>query len=140
MDNIYNVEGDIFCGGELACIGSTIAITGGSGDWIMCYAAFSCKDSIITTFGLRSHFMSTVNSLIYPNADNAEFYFYGVYSGYNATVICNDGYTCNIYCYNNGCNDLTLKCENNDNGCTFNIDCIYAELSNNCPNGMFTLN
>ena len=45
-------------------------------------------------------------------------------------------HTCNIDCHNNGCNNLTLTCQNNDNGCTFSMTCDYAEISDNCPNGL----
>ena len=37
-----------------------------------------------------------------------------------------------IFCYANASNNVLLKCENNDNNCTFYTDCDFAEYTNNC--------
>ena len=62
---------------------------------------------------------------------------------YNSTIICGIGHTCTVFCYGNGCNELTLLCSDGGNtSCVFNIDCSYAEKSHNinvCPNGMWLL-
>ena len=80
--------------------------------------------------------MSAADAVIYDIYNDSNYKFSGIDSGYNTKIICKDGNICNIICYNNGCNKLTLECENGDNGCIFNVSCDYAEMSSICPNGM----
>ena len=48
------------------------------------------------------------------------------------TLICNNGDTCNVNCYDNSCNNLTLI----ENGGTIVVTCYYdAQKSEACPNG-----
>ena len=51
-------------------------------------------------------------------------------SGYDATVVCNDGQTCLISCSGDSCNYLTLKCNGT---CNFIVICGFrGESSNIC--------
>ena len=63
--------------------------------------------------------------------------FRGANGGYNATMICGNGLTCDINCFNDACDNLKLTCENENNdygNCTFEIICVHTEYDSiNCP-------
>ena len=53
-------------------------------------------------------------------------------------MVCTDGLQCNINCHGNGCNNLTLYCDdlqNNGENCSFNIICQNSQESIVCPDG-----
>ena len=144
-------RGDIYCYGEKSCFGSTIIHNSSAdGDWIYCMGYMSCSNTIITTqtgiwiFG----YLSLSHSIIYGNGD-VEINFRGVSSGLGTKIICGIGSTCEIGCWTNGCNSLTVECEPmiiNDttiittDTCTINIACSAngAEQSHLCPDGYNT--
>ena len=128
------------CAGELSCYGATTRDVLGGGS-TNCDGWKSCMDANITqtyyfyTYGAYS----AANALVY-SYEGANYRLYGPYSMYNATIICDTGYTCTVECRANACNDLTLICEDGSgpsNGtCTFNVDCSGgAEKSDLCEDG-----
>ena len=135
VDYLYQKTGDVYCDGERACYQSNIIIIAGN---FVCYSERGCSDAIITggSFNFLYGHLAAENTIFNTNSDVATYYFYGTSSGKNSTVICGDGHTCYIECYNNACNELTLRCNNiTSNNCTFITDCRYAEKSDICPGG-----
>ena len=138
-------QGNLYCWGEKSCYNGKFIQNSDYeyGRVIDCTGQESCAQSIfiinttITNVYLSAHLAST-NSVFYSNLSNfsnttgtTNYYFYGEYSGYNATIICENEAICNINCYANGCNKLNLICNAN---CS--IDCTNAEYDSNiCPNG-----
>ena len=127
------------CHGELSCYNSIIYVEDFDKS-LTCLGVRSCANSIIyneyrVSF---SGYYSGYNSTLYSNGGSGGsdiyFYFYGVYSGLNANIICSDDDTCYIYCYGNGCNNITIICEN-VGMCTLTIYCYYSEMNEICPNG-----
>ena len=121
-----------------SCSNSTIATT-----WIVqdvyCYGDRSCANSDITIHDkvfLYGH-LSGFNTKFYGYDPDIIYHFVGFSSGYNATIYCDTDNSCNIKCYSNGCDNLSLQCINgNDSSCIFYKDCRYAQYDeNNCPSG-----
>ena len=143
--NLHNPQGVVSCAGEQSCRGSTITLedtTATLERHMECWADRSCMDANVTTRDkttLRGH-LSGLNGVFYSDDDTVKYEFSGSHSGYNATIVCGVGHNCNVICYGNGCNKLTLVCsDGNNSSCTFDVDCTYAEKSENsnvCPNGM----
>ena len=129
IDFLGNIDENIYCYGELSCYQSNIFASK-----LHCGGERSCANSI-------SHISGTVYAYTYASAQNCIFdstnsssiyYFYGPYSGDNATIICGNGHTCLVYCYNNGCNNVKLLCNGT---CNFIVSCSDdAVQSNICPN------
>ena len=126
------------CRGELSCVDSNLyaSLTNDTDDSISCFGDRSCMDSSLQ--GRHIVFyggLSGLNSIIYANSSlNSTIKFYGNEAGYNSTIICGDNTKCSVECQTNGCNNLTLKCQT-DNQCILNVDCTSAEQSPLCPDG-----
>lgn len=120
----------VYCRGDESCLDSTIY----GGSEITCDGFESCMDAVIYVNGTLTGNgpLSTSNSLIYSVGDEISIDFVGPQSGHGATVFCNSGSICNIYCYEDGCNDLTLT----SLGGNFNVSCDNSAFSSDvCPNG-----
>ena len=124
------------CYSELSC-SNTLFEFNYSFSGIDCSSAHSCANTIlINPHVIYSRgILSLYNSTIYKfgNISELNLYLYGSYSGYLATVICNNHATCTIHCYGNSCNNITLICDNTAN-CIINCD--YSEFNHLCPNGL----
>ena len=129
MTYLYSSDGtDVECYGEKSCVESLIY-----GYDIYCYGFDSCVGSRIYLRGTLFIYspMAAKDSLIYSDSNSVNLYFYGGYTGYDTTVVCDNGDICNIYCFDNGCNDLSLASV----GGVFNITCeIGSYNSSICPN------
>ena len=143
---ISTVNAYIDCYGELSCANSKFYTIDSE---VHCKSDRSCKNSIFQRSknnwfsghlaGLNAVFLNNVSDIEYTyngsglGTDSTSYYqsyyyFEGRDSGYNTTIYCNDNQICNIECHSNACNNLNLICNGN---CTFNIDCDYAEYSDN---------
>ena len=96
-----------------------------------CFSGMSCAHSNIIGKNIyfEGHF-SGAYSHIYSNNNTISAYFYGYLSGYNATLHCQSGDTCNIYCLGMGCFNLNLNC---DGMCVQPNSCDDSSII--CPNG-----
>ena len=52
-------------------------------------------------------------SVIQSDSGVLEVYLRGYQSGFGATIICEAGDSCDIFCFHNGCQMLYLECEQN---------------------------
>ena len=130
-NTISNINGDIYCGAALSCIGATIYVDD-TDDSLYCYGIKSCAESTIHVSNIAAlyGYLAAQDATLYSDVSGVTFRFWGKESGRDATVICGNGHTCYIDCYSDGCNDLTLICSGD---CTFDITCDkYAELSDVC--------
>ena len=106
---------NIYCGAELSCANS-ILITSSETGTVACGGLKSCINANISTQSeVTSHgAMAGMNSIFYNSAptnqdEDVSFKFYGWHSGYNSTIICGIGHTCNVICYTNACDKNTIK-------------------------------
>ena len=139
VSNLSNFYGNIFCHGELSCFKSIIYSKYNT----VCEGDRSCAESIITDSyqvdGKGAY--SLYNATMYSKHGESYYNFGGSYSGYNAQIICLNGLNCsiNVDCYSNGCNNLSIICEDEDlrsNGsCDVIIHCENSEQNDLCPNG-----
>ena len=137
IDNFYVGAGSIACTAELSCSNSRITIAQ-QGSSISCHGDRSCSNS--TIFGDIFYIdgnLGVADSILHNLYDGGTFNLWGADSGYNTTIICKNGTSCDIICYSSACNHLTLLCEYGDDNCGFNMDCSYAEHSDNCPDGYY---
>ena len=104
-----------------------------STDGLTCYGDSSCAESVAQCRG--PHYingnLAGQNSVFLSGADGVEYYFTGKDSGYGATIICQNGHNCTVWCSNDGCNNLRLF----EQGGTLIINCNLAQKSDVCPNG-----
>ena len=127
-------NGKIECDGEKACVNS-LMYQKSTSDYLSCLGFESCMlANIYATYGvLHRGLFSGKNSIIYSDDTNGIFEFEGALSGYGATIVCNDGHTCDVRCWGDNCNDLTLTELGSG---TFVVTCYYdAKQSSACPNG-----
>ena len=129
--NLFGSWGIIYCRAQNACYKSIIH-TNKTEVW--CYGVKSCSETIIYVtdrlFGFG--YLSLENSQIVSNATITNYDFYGAQCGKGATITCNYGHACYIYCAGDGCDELTL----NGNG-TVSVYCHHdAYKSSICPNGI----
>lgn len=147
VSDMHVEQGLVSCSGEQSCRGSRITLgptAQNSDENLQCWGDRSCMDTNVTTqyATLMSGHLSGTNGVFYSDDNTTKYQFYGSNSGYNATIVCGTGHTCKVICTGNGCNGLTLVCQDksgSNTNCTFNVDCNYAEKSDNdnvCPNGM----
>ena len=116
----------LHCYGEKSCFDSSIISS--SDQAIYCDGGESCGSSTIsaTDYVYFDGFLSA-NKAMLDGGGYPYYYFRGAFAGYNATVTCNSGDICYIYCYGNGCFNLNLV----SNGGEFRIDCTYAVIDYN---------
>ena len=132
-------SGYIQCGAEQACSNSMINYTDTAYNYLDCSGDRSCWNVVSQGGTDREHYLyanlAALNATLYSgiNTSDVNYYFYGGYSGYNATIICQEDTSCNVVCNGTSCNQASLCCEN---GCNVTIDCDYAQKSEICPNGM----
>ena len=128
--SLGNIIKRTYCYGELSCYQSNISSTN-----LLCYGERSCADSIsyIASIMYAYAYASAQNCTFYSTDSSSSYYFYGPYSGDNATIICGNGHTCDVYCYNNACNNANLLCNGT---CNFTVSCSDDTIQSNiCPNG-----
>ena len=131
-DYVLIEHGDISCEGEKSCYNGKYNLTNDCD--VFCYGDLSCAES--TFYGKVYHsfwgYRSGMNTMLYSTGD-AQYQFLGRDSGFGATIVCNKDDTCRVDCYDNGCQNVTLIC---DNCYTFEVECNYnAEQSDVCPDG-----
>ena len=141
-DRIITTE-DILCGGESSCFKTNMIIYSRGSSEISCEGSRSCASSIVTVYGGGTEFsmngsLSGLNSVfrVENGVNDVYFDFYGGYSGYNATIIGGNSSVVNITCWGNGCNELTVRCSDNDTNCQIDVTCTSAEQSDLCPDGV----
>ena len=131
---LYLTDGEpALCRGEKSCSQGTIHSN--KNNIIYCDGFGSCKESTIDTIGqtISEGFLSLKNGILESSSTGGIFDFIGAQTGYNATVVCNDGQTCYVNCYDNNCNDLKLI---ENSGSTIDVTCYYdARYSEACPDG-----
>lgn len=113
-------------------VGATDTIITSDGSYVTCFADFTCKNSLIKASGnLKAQgFQSLHSAEIFSATNDPSIYFYGYYSGYNATITCESGDTCDIYCYGNGCYGLFLDCHD---AATCNVYNCNETINIACP-------
>ena len=130
-DSILN--GNILeCYGEKSCLNAILNDDNANNE-LKCYAFDACMGSTIRVNNDVEFegFFSGRDAVIYSHGSHV-YHFQGTQSGYNAQLVCEDGDTCDIRCWDNNCNHLELI----NNGGTINVTCEYdAGQSNICPNG-----
>ena len=133
----------IYCNGESSCAQIPLMnmmhkynyIYGSYSQQLNCNGFRSCDNTIFMVNNMYTYirgYLGAVNSTFYSIYESVYYYFYGVSSGYNSTIICYDGNKCYIECHNNACNKLNIQCIGM---CDITINCTYAQQSDNCPNG-----
>ena len=129
-------DSQISCDGSSSCQHSSLIAI--SND-INCWGEYSCYGSNLTA-ARNIHFWgsySGVNSLITSTLTDTEFCinFYGYFAGYNTTIICNDGYECEINCFGNGCVNSFIACHDNStceiNGPNSDVNCSFDKSNYN---------
>lgn len=152
IEYMYTRFSWIGCYGEKSCVNSLFdGLSPNTYLRVYCYGGYSCVNvtaynrNLVYFVGYRSG----ENGLFINIDGNVAIYynFNGKESGKNATIVCGTGNTCEIQCYGDACNELTVKCvEKLDNGtivvqgygnnCS-NISprCDYADRSDFCPDG-----
>lgn len=142
VDSMYNSNGGVVCYGEFSCADSKIYL--GEGENLLhCAGSRSCLNAIIVSsyYNIVNGYLGAQNAIFKSNDSYVLYYFYGVSSGDNATVICGIGHYCYIRCASNACNNLNFMCADNINStrgsgsCTFGFDCQSSEKNDACPNG-----
>ena len=120
VDSLTGAYAWVCCGGESSCSQSIIS----TGANINCHGIFSCSLSEINhhIYPAGSQYRVNANGALSlynsdVNSASSGSYFrvslYGAYSGYGSTMDCSvDSNICYIYCYGEGCNNITLV-ENN---------------------------
>ena len=102
---------------------------------LTCDGFRSCDNSTFLVNNMKIYirgYLGAVNSTFHSIYDSVYYYFYGVSSGYDSTIICYDDKKCYIECHNNACNKLNVQCIGM---CNITFNCANAQRSDNCPNG-----
>ena len=141
-NDVMVTTGYIQCYSEQACSNSIINYNQ-SGGYLHCMGDRSCWNTILYGNSNQDDMfyanLAGLNSTLYSgtNGIDINYYLYGGYSGYNSTIICQQGSYCNIHCFGTGCNQATTYCQGDSNSCNITIDCEYAQKSQMCPNGKY---
>eukprot|EP01084_Bolivina_argentea_P035398 65661_1 len=106
---IHAINGAVICEGFVSCWKSTITSNN-----VICEAHGSCWESNIVSDGNASNiycFGSCARSTIsIANSGNANIYFFGAFSGQQASINCDEGASCSIFCVGDkSCKDITLQ-------------------------------
>ena len=125
------LSGDLYVYGELALYKTNATIVQG---YVQCFGYESCHESIITLgpggdtsskYISMESYLAGSNSTLISIANGTRFIFKATASGHGTTVFCASDQTCNIECYGNGCDNITLRCldglNNTNNSCLFNV-------------------
>ena len=92
------------------------------GQIVSCYGIESCMSAIMiditSVVGIGA--CSLRNAVIQSGNNDMNVVLSGYYSGYNLTIICQNGVTCTIDCSGNACFSTYLDCENGN--CIINCD------------------
>ena len=128
------------CNAEKSCFQSSIY----NSNYVSCSGDRSCQETNMHRAaevtltghlaGLNTKFYTRRNLTIgtnnnYSNNNYYKYRFVGGYSGYNATIYCENGAKCFIECFGNGCNNLRVVTSDNS---TSETNCTLAEKSNIC--------
>lgn len=137
--NYLYSPGYVMCIGEKSCAYSTIYHT--SSAETQCDGVRSCKGSTIyesSSVEFRGLF-SGENAVVSSQSSISVTIWNGDSAPY-LTILCNNGHTCTINCYGNGCNDGNYITFNDSNGGTFSYNCddsnYPAYVSTVCPSGL----
>ena len=126
---IYNEAQNGRCYGACACTHSTF--TQNHNQNFQCMADQSCS---FTRFNETAEFFvygaySLMNGHINSHpSETMTIDLYGCYAGYNLTVYCDSGHTCNLNCYGNACLNTLVICIDN---CNLNVVCDSSECEYN---------
>ena len=108
------VTHDIACYGEASCIN----LNNITSSYIHCYAFHACDGAIGPRYFISDSdvggtgFMSVANAVFF---NPIQAFFTGFFTGYNTTVYCQDGYSCQVACYSNGCENVNFICQGDAN-------------------------
>ena len=146
INNLKITNSRCFCVGDQSCYNTKIFIGGNinSKSRLRCLGMLSCANSIITLSSPNANvavqgYLAAFNTTFISQNDT-KFSFTGHNAGYSI-IICSTVATCSIYCHSDGCNNITLLCDNSDvNVCTWYIECESAAKSDLCPNGYDVIN
>ena len=136
-------EDDIYCYGELSCANTTLDYPNTDIPSIECFGDSSCLDSkwyniFNQNFQFKSHAafgISNVTISSYSSTITGEVY--GYYSGYLATIYCYNSSQCNINCYGNSCEKLTLICDSTSNCIKSNLVSDYRFVNKTPTEGYY---
>lgn len=130
-DAIIDLATNFECNAAASCVNFKVNATSGNciGDSTCVNAEFKGLINYVGPLGAYS----AVNSII--NMSNIEstsilIRYSGFNSGYNSTIICGVGDTCDIECWANGCVNVNFICNNSESNCS--VDCSNTE-SRYCP-------
>ena len=111
---LHNGNGEINCYGERSCANSWIW-NNGDDDGLECFGCQSCAHCFalieysIIVGGHLGLWNTTLNSAGGTD-DTIYFIFYARDSGSGANIVCgNADHICNVLCYSNACNDLSIS-------------------------------
>ena len=132
--SLYTSSGHIQCWGQRSCYNSNIYQDSSTTYWLECDGVESRMESIIYIkhqMYIRGIY-AVKDSIIYSDNSEINIWLLGAFVGYDSTFVCNNGHTCNVHCYDNNCNDVTLV----EIGGTFVIHCYDSTMKSNvCTKG-----
>ena len=141
------------CGGTLSCLGISYLELKGTDSYVGCNAARSCAHigtingtQLVTKMTIKGHsIFAFYNSSMYSNGYGVNLTLTSHYSGYGATLYCQNGDDCVVNCEGNSCFNFNFICES---GALCTVNCnnsgsIKSEINkydykyeyNICPNG-----
>lgn len=138
---LINTLGAVDCAGVKSCTNSQFRYT--NPDHLSCFGDSSCQNVILNNakdIGFYGEY-SAIGAVINPNGTIVEeneliVGFWGYFSGYNATVHCWSGQTCEIECFGNGCFGVNVICAGGSI-CNFNCDNGILCPNKDSPNATF---
>ena len=136
VNPLFVMSGNIYAYGASAVVNSNITVV--SGGEMTCYGDSSCADSFIVSGGTHymSAYLSGQNSIFKSYNGSISVRFYATLSGKNSTILCGNGHTCSVICWDNACTGLNLACIDGIGTCTFSTTCTGADYDDQiCPNG-----
>ena len=136
MSAINNENGYVLCRGEKSCWKATIytpILFSNTSYHTGCYGFKSCADTTFNVGIVNFHGNLAGMDCNIVSVSNVALYFQANEAGYGASITCKNGNLCNIYCYDDSCNNLTQI--DATNGGIINVNCTYALKSDICPNG-----
>lgn len=136
QSSVFECEGEASCY-NVGTIHSDICTCKG---FRSCDNVNTIKSSTITTKGVLSLHNSNLYNRNYNSYENAtntilNVTMKGFFAGYNASVYCGNGATCEVHCHDNACENLNYFCDKNEHEST---DCnVTCDAKNGvvCPNG-----
>lgn len=133
---LYNgvVSGSVACVSPNSCVDTFVNSSISNVLVMTCPADNSCSQSDIVTSSLYGYGGYSLNNATIQSTNDfndLDVYLGGYFAGYGATVVCQDGDTCEINCYGNACYNLSFICQS---GASCSVVC-DNNASIACPNG-----